>query len=94
MIRNLMNKLLYIFLFLNLYAFGQEQTENRFSQAENQAEKQNVNNKSGISTTGTDSGGGNPGDPMPIDQYDVLLLVTGIGIIYLLSKKKQSKLPT
>lgn len=90
-----MKKTIYILLFLVSYfsfaqqgpnPFAEPQSENTFSHdsslKDEKPPKDQVQSK--------DGGGGNPGDPTPIDDYLPLLLITAVGlIIYQVRKQKQ-----
>lgn len=86
-----------IFLSVFLYSQG---TNNRFSDEESQAKDQSEYNSSGKGINYGDTkddiaainaGDPNPGDPVPIDQYVGLLLLTAVGFMfYTVKKKKES----
>ncbi len=91
------NLLAVLTIFLSAFMFSQE-TSNRFSDEEVQA-KENSTYSSGRTTNYEDTGDDiaadddgipNPGDPIPIDQYVGLLLVTAIGFIVYANKKNRN----
>lgn len=90
----MMKKVLYIFfLLVSTLHFGQG-AANPFEDAEN--ENSTLESKPVVESephSGTlDSGGGNPGDPLPIDDYMPLLVSTAVGIaIYAARQKKKSQ---
>ena len=92
------NLLAVLTLFLSVFMFSQE-TSNRFSDEETQANENSTYSPSGRSinygdtrddVAANDDGPPNPSDPIPIDQYVGLLLVTAMGFIVYVIKKKRN----
>lgn len=90
-----MKKSLYLFFILiSLFSFAkngpnpfaENESDNTFSKTNT-----NTNNQSdGNHEASLDSGGGNPGDPVPIDNYIPFLVITAVGImVYHTHKKKK-----
>ena len=90
-----MKKSLYIFfIFISLLSFAQN-GPNPFADRDSEGA---FNKDVAVKETETkanpenslDSGGGNPGDPTPIDDYLPLLLITAIGLfVFQVRKQKQ-----
>ncbi|SFI09390.1 hypothetical protein [Halpernia frigidisoli] len=95
LIKILMHKSAYLFLFCSFMAFGQVNPDNRFSQGENQSQQQSTdaNKQGGNSYSKPDPAGkpGNPGETVPIDQHFVVLFLTGLSLTVLITKIKISK---
>ncbi len=91
-----MKKVLILFLFL-VYGISFSQyagNDNRFSQEEsNTSSRDEIKPYEPSNNTPQDTGGpGNPGDPQPIDDYIPLLMITALGTIaYITRKKKLAK---
>jgi hypothetical protein len=95
-----MKKSLYLFFILtSLFCsaqsgpnpFAEKESNNTFSkgtaarETQSQPAPQNQQGESNL-----DSGGGNPADPLPIDNYIPLLIITAVGIIvYQTNKQKK-----
>lgn len=81
-----MKKNLYIVLLFSVFSFAQQPVENRFSKEENEAaQKKAEQPKAG----GFQNRGGNPGEPVPIDNHLPLLLLSGVMIIAALTYKQR-----
>lgn len=92
-----MKKTLYIFfLIISIFSYSQS-GPNRFDESENDNvfnRNTNVNDHTSQEghETALDTGGGNPGDPLPIDNYIPFLAITAVGIIVYTAQKKKKLL--
>lgn len=89
----LMKKILYIILFFISVLGYSQQEANRFVESEN-ADAITKDQTAGDlqQTEPGDSGGGDPADPAPIDDYIPLLLVVAVGIIGYSGYRKRASL--
>lgn len=78
-----MKKTVYVLLFLNILVNGQEISENTFSQSEKGNNSEYVKGKD----SDLQKKPGNPAPRSPIDQYEGLLLLFGLGLIATFSRK-------
>lgn len=89
-----MKKIRYIlFLLISFFSFAQS-GPNPFAEKESESAFNKPNATKDNETqvkdnTAFDTGGGNPGDPVPIDNYIPLLIITAVGImVYHTSQRK------
>ena len=91
------NLLAVLTLFLSVFMFSQE-TSNRFSDEETQANENSTYSPSGRAinygdtrddVAANDDGPPNPGDPIPIDGYIPILLIAAGGMIVYYARKKK-----
>ncbi len=92
------NLLAVLTLFLSVFMFSQE-TSNRFSDEETQANENSTYSPSGRAinygdtrddVAADDDGPPNPSDPVPIDDYIPILLITaGVMIVYYARKRNK-----
>lgn len=90
-----MKKIRYIlFLLISFFSFAQS-GPNPFADKESESEfnkpTATKDNETQVkdNAASLDSGGGNPGDPVPIDNYIPLLIITAVGImVYHTSQRK------
>ena len=69
--------------------------DNRFEEPEQESSafKANVHNESAVQEPAQSSAnGGNPGDPVPIDNFIPLLAITAVAIIIYITRKKNNLL--
>ena len=57
--------------------FAEKASDNTFSKVDSAPESEQKSNK----PQSADSGGGSPGDPLPIDNYIPILVLTAVGMI-------------
>lgn len=86
-----MRKFVSVLVFLVYLSVPAQQETNPFAAAENESNETGTkDNGQKVEPSTANSGGGNPGDPTPIDDYIPFLLLTGVGIIvYTTYRKKQ-----
>ncbi len=79
----------YILLFFLFYAYAgfAQQGSNPFAESE-KSDKPVAENRTALDPGGNDSGGGNPGDSLPVDNYLPLLAVFAAALIVYKSRRK------
>ncbi len=86
-------KRIFIVLLLTIFAFNYAQSDNRFSDSEEQTtELEKTNSGASVDPQERDGGPGGPGEIVPIDDYLPFLVITALGIIILATYKKKKLL--
>lgn len=80
---------IFVVILINM-ATAQEAVQNRFEESEHSAAEY-TEGKTDATAKGpvTAYGPGNPGEPVPVDDYIPLLLLTGVGIIFYTTYRKK-----
>lgn len=87
-----MKKTLYfLFLLVGLFAYAQS-GPNPFAEKESESafNKDGAVKENDKDIPQKDTGGGNPGDPVPIDNYIPILILTAVGIIVYQTRKEKN----
>jgi hypothetical protein len=86
-------KRIFIVLLLTIFAFNYAQSDNRFSDSEQQTtELEKTNSGASVDPQERDGGPGGPGEIVSIDHYLPFLMITAVGLIVFAAHKKKKLL--